>query len=256
MQHSGGCHCGAVSFRIHGAISPVVACHCTQCRKVSGHFWAAASVPEDQLEITEDSGLLWFQSSAQAKRGHCKTCGAALFWTMAGEGRISIAGGALDRPTGLHIAKHIFTEDAGDYYAPEGPPPAPTPAEMLHGSCLCGGNAFDLPGSAGDITACHCTQCRKLSGHYSASFDADEAAMIWHRQTTLCEYDTPGGGTRGHCATCGTTLYFRAADGAFSIEAGSLDGRTGGTLTSHIFCADKGDYYAITDGLPCHKAYD
>jgi hypothetical protein len=33
-----------------------------------------------------------------------------------------------------------------------------------------------------------------------------------------------------------------------AIAAGSLDPPTGIQLEGHIFCADKGDYYEITDG--------
>jgi uncharacterized protein YbaR (Trm112 family) len=34
-----------------------------------------------------------------------------------------------------------------------------------------------------------------------------------------------------------------------SIAAGSLDGKTGLKLEGHIYCADKGDYYEICDGI-------
>lgn len=40
-----------------------------------------------------------------------------------------------------------------------------------------------------------------------------------------------------------------------SILAGSLDKPTGTRLTGHIFVADKGDYYDITDGLPQFAAF-
>lgn len=35
-----------------------------------------------------------------------------------------------------------------------------------------------------------------------------------------------------------------------SFSLGSLDAPTGVTLEKHIFVADKGDYYLITDDLP------
>ncbi|MGB2893467.1 MAG: GFA family protein, partial [Albidovulum sp.] len=117
-------------------------------------------------------------------------------------------------------------------------------------ACLCGACAFDLPGPAGAITACHCTQCRKLSGHYSASFDADESRLVWRRRAALKEYATPGGGCRGFCSDCGSSLWFRSAAGEFSVEAGSVTGPTGGRLAEHIFVASRGDYYRIDDGLP------
>lgn len=126
----------------------------------------------------------------------------------------------------------------------------------LSASCLCGGVAFTLPGPAGQITACHCRQCRKTSGHYAASFDADELTLHWQSRATLAEYETCGGAQRGFCNRCGSSIYFRAPDGAFSIEAGAIDSPTGGHLGNHIFTADKGDYYDITDGLPCLARYD
>ncbi|WP_442861392.1 GFA family protein [Cereibacter sphaeroides] len=37
----GSCLCGAVAFETSGEMPPVVPCHGSQCRKRSGHFWAA-----------------------------------------------------------------------------------------------------------------------------------------------------------------------------------------------------------------------
>lgn len=251
MIHPGSCHCGAVRFEAEAPLRPVIACHCTQCRRTSGHYWAATSVPLDRFRLVDDGGLAWFRSSARARRGFCRRCGASLFWAPGGEDRLAIAAGALDGATGLGLSGHIHRADAGDYYAPGGPPPpaGPAPARLTAG-CLCGACRFSLAGPAGPVTACHCRQCRKISGHYAASFDADEAALDWLSRDALADYATPGGGRRGFCAACGASLYFRAPDGALSIEAGSIDGPTGGRLAGHIFVAEKGDYYALDDGLP------
>jgi hypothetical protein len=121
---------------------------------------------------------------------------------------------------------------------------------VLQASCLCGAVRFSVPRPGGGITACHCSQCRKLSGHYAASFDADEAQVGFESRATLAEYATPAGAQRGFCTGCGSSLYFRAADGAFSVEAGAVDGPTGSSLTGHIHMADAGDYYVPDDGLP------
>lgn len=252
----GSCLCGAVTFEVDPPLRDVVACHCTSCRKQSGHYWAASSAPKAQFRLTRDEGLEWFSTSSKARRGFCRNCGSFLLWDPADEERISFAAGALDGPTGLHIASHIYKDEAGDYYSPEGPPPAPGMApDRLHASCLCGANRFSMPGPAGAVGACHCTQCRKFSGHYTASFDADEAGVEWQAQL-LDEYPLPGGARQAHCRTCGCRLYFRRKDGAFSVEAGIIDGPTGGRLESHIFVAWKGDYYTIDDGLPQFQEYD
>ena len=43
--HTGGCLCGGVRYRATGPLRPVIACHCGQCRKTSGHHAAMTSVP-------------------------------------------------------------------------------------------------------------------------------------------------------------------------------------------------------------------
>ena len=254
---SGACLCGAVAFEAAGPLREVIACHCTRCRRTSGHYWAATSVPLGRFRLLRDDGLAWFRSSASARRGFCRRCGASLFWAPEGGDRMSFAAGALDGPTGLRVGAHWHVSDGGDYYAPQGPPPPPDhdPPAELRATCLCGACRFTLPGPAGEITACHCRQCRKLSGHHSASFDADAAAVAWQAREGLAEYATAGGGRRGFCAGCGSSLWFRAADGAFSVEAGAIEGRTGGRLAAHIFVADKGDWYEIDDGLPQAAAW-
>jgi hypothetical protein len=253
----GACLCGAVAFEADPPLRQMVACHCTQCRKQSGHFWVATSVPHPAFRLVRDEGLAWYRASPTATRGFCRHCGSFLFWQPEGEASISIAGGALEGPTGLQTVESWHHEDAGDYYDPAGgpPPKAPPAGGRLAGSCLCGANRFTLPGPAGEVTACHCTQCRKSSGHYSASFDAEEAALDWQARH-VAEYVTPGGGQRGFCPDCGTSLYFRAADGGLSVEAGMIDLPTGGHLRVHIFVGDKGDYYDLTDGLPQYATWD
>lgn len=241
--YTGGCHCGQVRFALTPPLRDVLACHCTQCRKVSGHFWAATSVPHDRFTLTCDIGLRWYSSSDTAKRGFCGGCGSSLFWQPKGEARISVAAGALDGPTGLVTTEHWFLGDRGDYCAPKSAPHPTT----LHGSCLCGAHQLSLPGPMGAVSACHCIQCRKLSGHYSASFDANEDTVVWQSEEPLCQYTTPGGASRGFCGRCGSSLTFRAADGGFAIEAGCIDGSTGGYLHTHGFIEEKADYYGLDD---------
>ncbi len=183
----------------------VVICHCRECRKQSGHLWASTGVPLDQFRLTDGKGLVRYQATAQARRGFCGQCGSFLFWEPAGQGRIAIAMGALDGPSGLGIEEHFLTEDGSDY-DPGSTARHDPPGATLQVACLCGGCAFDAPAPAGPITACHCIQCRKLSGHFAASFEADEAALHWHADSTLRVFHGPKGSARGFCGTCGGKL--------------------------------------------------
>lgn len=113
---AGGCLCGAVRFRLTPPLRPVIACHCSQCRRTSGNFVAATAVSRDRFVITRDQGLAWFRSSARAHRGFCRTCGSNLFWDAESRDTMTIMAGTIDGETGLRTAAHICVADKGDYY--------------------------------------------------------------------------------------------------------------------------------------------
>lgn len=114
---AGGCLCGAVRFRGKPVEDGPRACHCGQCRRWSGHVWAAIGVTELRIE----GPLRWFASSDRARRAFCTECGSALFWQTTPDpatdaSETDVAVGALDGPTGLRLEGHIFVADKGDYY--------------------------------------------------------------------------------------------------------------------------------------------
>lgn len=113
---SGSCLCGGVTYRIEGEAKDILYCHCTQCRKQTGHYLASIQVPNPGLILDRSETLAWFRSSPEAERGFCKNCGSTLFWRADVEDHISVTAGSIDGPTGLGERAHIFTDDAGDYY--------------------------------------------------------------------------------------------------------------------------------------------
>ena len=125
MPASGSCLCGAIRFDVQGPLRPVINCHCSQCRKWTGHFVAATAAWQTDLEIHDpDKALKWYESSAEARRGFCARCGASLFWQQEGADTITILAGSLDGNTGLTTAAQIYVDDKGDYYTlsdPEAP---------------------------------------------------------------------------------------------------------------------------------------
>lgn len=115
-MHKGSCLCGAVSFEVASPLRPPDACHCPQCRKQSGHFWASTGVSRAALTILGADNLTWFRSSEKARRGFCSTCGSALFWDPVDRDTIAVAMGAFDPPTGTRLGMHIHVAGKGDYY--------------------------------------------------------------------------------------------------------------------------------------------
>src|SRR5271167_3612115 len=114
--HHGGCLCRGVRYTVSGPLRSIIACHCEQCRRTSGHFAAMTSSLIANIALTSSQSLRWFRSSATAERGFCATCGGNLFWRPVGADAMSITAGSLDTPTGLVTEKHIFAADKSDYY--------------------------------------------------------------------------------------------------------------------------------------------
>lgn len=112
----GGCLCGGVRYAVRGLLRDVIACHCFQCRRTSGHFVAATACRRKALTFVKDASLKWYIAIPGFRRGFCSECGSSLFFEEIGGERVSIAAGSLDEPQGLRIAAHIFASEAGDYY--------------------------------------------------------------------------------------------------------------------------------------------
>ena len=122
------------------------------------------------------------------------------------------------------------------------------------GSCLCGAVRYDVNGPLRPVVACHCAQCRKTSGHHVAATSALRGDVEIHGHVTW--YQSSPTARRGFCAVCGSNLFWDGPGVNLSIMAGTLDGDPGIALVGHIFCADKGSYYEIADGLPQADADD
>jgi hypothetical protein len=106
-----------VSFEVDAELRPPDACHCTMCRKHSGHVFASTDVPRASLTIHGEDAITWYRSSAKVRRGFCSTCGSSLFFDPPPERDwIGIAMGAFDKPTNTKLGLHIFVADKGDYY--------------------------------------------------------------------------------------------------------------------------------------------
>jgi hypothetical protein len=116
---TGRCLCGAVQFEVRGPLRDVLLCHCLECRRWSGHVFAATSAQKDDLVLLASDALRWIaspESESDARRGFCAECGSSLFWDAPARETISIAAGSLDEPTGLRTIGHVYVSQVGDYY--------------------------------------------------------------------------------------------------------------------------------------------
>ncbi|PNG38689.1 ribulose phosphate epimerase [Pseudomonas protegens] len=111
IPHQGSCLCGAVTYRVSGALKAVTHCHCRKCQKGHGAAFASyASTPRANLHVSDDStALKGYESSPGVLRQFCCHCGSSLFWqNVRGEYAewISIAIATLDTPFTAPKQKH------------------------------------------------------------------------------------------------------------------------------------------------------
>ncbi|SMD07367.1 GFA family protein [Rhizobium sp. RU36D] len=97
--HTGGCQCGAVRYRVTGALTDSSICHCRMCQKAFGAYYAP-------LVSTRGAELVWtrgapktFRSSNFVLRGFCGECGTPL--TYEAPDGIAISAGSFDDPAAL-----------------------------------------------------------------------------------------------------------------------------------------------------------
>ena len=114
--HSGSCLCGAVHFTVRDMDRDVICCHCSQCRKQTGLYYASTRCADDQLDVSGGENVTWYQSSEKGRRGFCAKCGSALFWKYGDTDEIMIQAGSFDQPSNLKFAFHIFCADKADFY--------------------------------------------------------------------------------------------------------------------------------------------
>jgi hypothetical protein len=109
MEHEGGCHCGAVRYRVSGKPEHVALCHCSDCRKASGAPMVAW-VAFGEVDFAVTSGEAKTRnSSGQAMRSFCGECGTPLWFCNAEvlPGIVDVQLATLDDPNAFAPQAHI-----------------------------------------------------------------------------------------------------------------------------------------------------
>lgn len=114
----GSCFCGAIGFTARLPSKWCAHCHCSMCRKTHGAGYVTwVGFEAGQVEIRDGDGQLnWFDSSAGAQRGFCRTCGSSLFFRSEGwEGELHIALGCMDDPIDRQPQANAFFDKHVDW---------------------------------------------------------------------------------------------------------------------------------------------
>ena len=103
MNLTGGCHCGAVRYRVSGEPVHVALCHCSDCRKCAGAPMIAWAAFANEDFVHEQGEVTTRNSSGASLRSFCPRCGTGLFFRNeeALPGLVDIQSATLDDPDAL-----------------------------------------------------------------------------------------------------------------------------------------------------------
>jgi hypothetical protein len=112
----GKCHCGAVTVSIPDDSPGVIACHCGDCQKLHGNFFAMLAVDRDKLQWGADSSVKWYDSSNKARRSFCKKCGSRLAKDPHGSPKVLVSVGLFPKDIARRIQKQVMPESKPAWY--------------------------------------------------------------------------------------------------------------------------------------------
>jgi hypothetical protein len=119
MEHTGGCLCGAIRYRVTGPPTATSLCHCDSCRRsTGGPSLAWAIFEEDKVEMVSGE-LAIHRSSPGVERGFCAACGTSLTYARENRpGLFDVTTASLDDPEAFPPAIEIWTEERLSWIAP------------------------------------------------------------------------------------------------------------------------------------------
>src|SRR5262249_10252173 len=88
--------------------------------------------------------------------------------------------------------------------------------EALHGKCLCGAIEFTATPQGPTMGVCHCSMCRRWSGGVFMTVAVGGTLKV-DNEAQLGQYESSPYGRRCFCKNCGSTLFWRSADGSMAV---------------------------------------
>jgi hypothetical protein len=111
---------------------------------------------------------------------------------------------------------------------------------------------FELAADPTFASHCHCASCQKSAGAGFVTWVTFPATAFTLTSGAFVEHHSSAGVTRGHCASCGTSITYLHQDRAADIDvtAACLDDATIVEPQAHIWLEDKAPWIEVNDDLP------
>jgi hypothetical protein len=126
---------------------------------------------------------------------------------------------------------------------------------LISGHCLCGAVGFEVSEPFVTVTACHCTNCKKLSGGTGTVNGrvATAAVRVVAGEEQLRTYQPAEGTAKTFCAVCGSNLFgagWPQSDWT-SVRLSALDEPFEGRPERHIYVRSVAPWETLPEeGVP------
>jgi hypothetical protein len=98
------------------ASAGVIACHCADCQKLHGNFFAMVVAERRPCAGRARAHIRWYRSSPANERGFCSECGSRLAKRPVEGAKIMVSAGLFDGPRRARVIKNVWLEQKPDWY--------------------------------------------------------------------------------------------------------------------------------------------
>lgn len=112
----GACHCGRVRVTLPENSAGVVACHCTDCQKLHGNFFALLAAESRDVRWEGEEHIQWYRSSSENERGFCVHCGSRLAKRPVSGNRTMVSAGLFGPRLDRNVVKNLWVDQKPRWY--------------------------------------------------------------------------------------------------------------------------------------------
>ena len=124
-----------------------------------------------------------------------------------------------------------------------------SPAETLHGHCLCGQVQVTISAADTSVGACHCSTCRRWGGGPLLALECHDGVQF-QGEEHISVYASSDWAERGFCKRCGSSLFYRLKPkDVYVISVGAFDDATPFKAVCEIYVDAQPPGYALSGPL-------
>jgi hypothetical protein len=124
---------------------------------------------------------------------------------------------------------------------------------VARGACLCGAVRFTATLPSKWVAHCHCTRCQRAHGAAFVTWVGIDASRVEMMDAdAVLRWFGAGEGERGFCASCGSSMFFRAPawPGELHVARALFSDPLDRTPQLHAYYDSHVDWAVVADDLP------